>query len=138
MLSGLAFMFIPPLAMFASIIVKWLVIGRFRAGDYPLWGGYYFRWWFVRRVSEVIATPYLAGTPLIRTYYRLLGAKVGRDAFIGRGNIDVADLVTIGDGAIISDYAMLATSSVERACLGCFLVEIREFWRLVMGTTQCE
>ncbi|MFW2851362.1 Pls/PosA family non-ribosomal peptide synthetase [Sphingomonas sp. TX0543] len=117
MLSGLAFMFIPPLAMFASIIVKWLVIGRFRAGDYPLWGSYYFRWWFVRRFSEVIATPYLAGTPLIRTYYRLLGAKVGSDAFIGRGNIDVADLVTIGEGAIVSDYAMLATSSVERGLL---------------------
>ncbi|MGE9115686.1 hypothetical protein, partial [Escherichia coli] len=62
-------------------------------------------------------TPYLAGTPLIRTYYRLLGAKVGSDAFIGRGNIDVADLVTIGEGAIVSDYAMLATSSVERGLL---------------------
>ncbi|WEK44786.1 MAG: amino acid adenylation domain-containing protein [Candidatus Sphingomonas colombiensis] len=117
LMSGLSFIFIPPLAMLASILVKWLVIGRFRAGDYPLWGSYYFRWWFVRRFSEVIATPYLAGTPLIRTYYRLLGAKVGRDAFIGRGNIDVADLVTIGDGAIVSDYAMLATSSVERGLL---------------------
>ncbi|MGQ7390164.1 hypothetical protein ACTGWD_11585, partial [Streptococcus suis] len=53
----------------------------------------------------------------IRTYYRLLGAKVGQDAFIGRGNIDAADLVTIGAGAIVSDYAMLATSSVERGLL---------------------
>jgi non-ribosomal peptide synthetase-like protein len=117
LLSGLSFIAIPPLAMLASVLIKWLVIGRFRAGDYPLWGAYYFRWWFVRRFSEVIATPYLAGTPMIRAYYRLLGAKVGKRAFIGRGPIDVADLVTIGDDAVISDQAMLATSSVERGLL---------------------
>jgi non-ribosomal peptide synthetase-like protein len=82
-----------------------------------LWGAYYFRWWFVRRFSEVIATPYLAGTPMIRAYYRLLGAKIGSRAFIGRGHIDIADLVTIGEDAVISDQAMLATSSVERGLL---------------------
>ncbi|WP_137863561.1 MULTISPECIES: Pls/PosA family non-ribosomal peptide synthetase [unclassified Sphingomonas] len=117
LLSGLSFILIPPLAMFVSILVKWLVIGRFRAGDYPLWGAYYFRWWFVRRFSEVIATPYLAGTPMIRGYYRLLGARIGKGAFIGRCNIDTADLVSIGEDAIVSDYAMLATSSVERGLL---------------------
>ncbi|MBC7492591.1 MAG: hypothetical protein H7241_09130, partial [Novosphingobium sp.] len=69
-------MFVPPLAMVLSVVVKWLVIGRYRAGDYPLWGGYYFRWWLMRRFNDVIATPNIAGTPMIRTYYRLLGAKV--------------------------------------------------------------
>ncbi|WP_022677887.1 Pls/PosA family non-ribosomal peptide synthetase [Novosphingobium sp. B-7] len=117
MLSGFSFLLIPPLAMLASIVVKWLVIGRYRAGDYPLWGAYYFRWWFVRRFSEVIATPYLAGTPMLRFYYRMLGAKVGRRVFIGRGPIDVADLVTLGDDAVVSDQAMLATSAVERGML---------------------
>jgi hypothetical protein len=32
LLSGLSFILIPPLAMFASIAIKWLVIGRYRAG----------------------------------------------------------------------------------------------------------
>ena len=116
-LSGASFMLIPPLAMLASVAVKWLVIGRYRAGDYPLWGAYYFRWWFVRRFMEVIATPYLSGTPLIRGYYRLLGARIGKRAFIGRVPIDIPDLVSIGDDAIVSDYAMLATSAVERGML---------------------
>jgi non-ribosomal peptide synthetase-like protein len=116
-LSGLSFMLIPPLAMFVSIGVKWLVIGRFRAGDYPLWGLYYFRWWFVRRFSDVIATPYISGTPMIRTYYRLLGAKVGDKAHIGSGGIDAPDLVSIGEDAIVSDYSILATSSIERGLL---------------------
>ncbi|MEI6485320.1 MAG: Pls/PosA family non-ribosomal peptide synthetase [Sphingomonadales bacterium] len=117
LLSGFSFIFIPPLAMLLSLGVKWTVIGRFKAGEYPLWGAYYFRWWFVRRFSEVIATPYLAGTPMIRTYFRLLGARIGQNAFIGRVNIDAADLVSIGDDAIVSDSAVLAMSAVERGRL---------------------
>jgi len=117
LLSGLSFLLIPPAAMMLSIAVKWLVIGRYRAGTYPLWGLYYFRWWFVRRFSDVIATPYLAGTPMIRGYYRMLGAKVGDKAHIGSSIIDAPDLVSIGEGAILSDYALLATSSVERGML---------------------
>ncbi|MBV9929525.1 MAG: amino acid adenylation domain-containing protein [Alphaproteobacteria bacterium] len=117
LMSGLSFLLIPPAAMLLSIAVKWLVIGRYRAGAYPLWGSYYFRWWFVRRFSDVIATPYLAGTPMIRSYYRMLGAKVGDRAHIGSSIIDAPDLVTVGEDAIISDYALLATSSVERGLL---------------------
>ena len=117
LLSGVSFMLIPPLAMLASVAVKWLVIGRYRAGDHQLWGLYYFRWWFVRRFMDVIATPYLSGTPMIRGYYRLLGARIGKRAFIGRVQLDAPDLVTIGDDAIVSDYAMLATTSVERGLL---------------------
>ncbi|WP_062221632.1 Pls/PosA family non-ribosomal peptide synthetase [Aureimonas sp. D3] len=116
-LSGLSFILIPPLALLLSIVVKWVVIGRYKAGDYPLWGSYYLRWWFVRRFSDAMATPYLSGTPIIRAYYRLLGAKIGRHAFIGRANLDAADLIEIGEGAIVSDYALLATSSVERGLL---------------------
>jgi len=117
LLSGLSFVVIPPAAMLVSILVKWLVIGRYRAGDYPLWGSYYFRWWFVRRFSDVIATPYIAGTPMIRTYYRMLGAKVGDKAHIGSSLIDAPDLVSIGESAILSDHCVLATSSVERGML---------------------
>ena len=105
-------------------MVKWLVIGRYRAGDYPLWGGYYFRWWLMRRFTDVLATPNIAGTPMIRTYYRLLGAKVSHCAFIGRGVIDAPDLVTNGDDGVISDNAMIATRSVERGLLRLGLVEI--------------
>ncbi len=117
LVSGLSFMLVPFGAMILSIAVKWLVIGRYKAGDYPLWGGYYFRWWLVRRVIGVTATPYLAGTPMIRTYYRLMGARVGARVHIGAGSIDTADLIRAGDDAIISDQSVLATSSVERGLL---------------------
>ncbi|EZP48711.1 Pls/PosA family non-ribosomal peptide synthetase [Sphingomonas sp. RIT328] len=116
-LSGLFFTIVPIASMFLSIALKWLIVGRFKAGDYPLWGGYYFRWWLIRRIIGVTATPYLAGTPMIRGYYRLLGAKIGARVHIGTGVIDTADLLEVGDDAIISDQAVLATSSVERGLL---------------------
>jgi non-ribosomal peptide synthetase-like protein len=116
-IAAAAFVVMPPLVILLSIAVKWLVIGRFKAGDYPLWGAYYFRWWFVKRFLAIIPIEFLAGTPMLRLYYRLLGAKIGRDAFLGLNDMDAPDLVTIGDGAVLSEGALLATTSVERGLL---------------------
>lgn len=112
-----AFIALPPLLLLASVACKWLVLGRTRAGEYPLWGVYYFRWWFVRRVLETVASQYLAGTPAFASYYRLLGAKVGRDALLLCDFIDTADLATIGDDASLDAGSMLATSAVEGGLL---------------------
>ena len=32
-----------------GIAIKWLVIGRYRAGMYPMWGPYHTRWWLVEK-----------------------------------------------------------------------------------------
>jgi non-ribosomal peptide synthetase-like protein len=117
LVAGAAFVVLPPLMVLLSVAVKWIVIGRYKPGDYPLWGVYYFRWWLVRRFLAVIPTQFLAGTPLMALYYRLLGAKIGRDVFLAMDQIDAPDLVSIGDGAIISDGALFATTSVERGLL---------------------
>jgi non-ribosomal peptide synthetase-like protein len=112
-----AFVVLPPLLLLGSIVFKWLVIGRVRAGEYPLWGAYYFRWWLVRRVLETVASQYLAGTPAYTIYYRLLGARIGRDAVLLCDFIDAADLVTIGEEASLDAGSMLATSAVEGGLL---------------------
>ncbi len=115
--AGAAFVILPPLMILLSIGVKWIVIGRYKSGDYPLWGAYYFRWWFVRRFLAVMPTQFLSGTPFMVLYYRLLGAKIGKGAFLSMDQIDAPDLVSIGAGAIISDGALFATTSVERGLL---------------------
>ena len=112
-----AFIVMPPAMILFSIAIKWLVIGRFKPGDYPLWGSYYFRWWFTRRFLSTIPVQYLSGTPLMRIYYRLLGAKVGAGAFLGLDHFDAPDLVSIGEGAIVADGAQFATTGVERGYL---------------------
>lgn len=113
-LAGAAtFILTPPMMLAVSIAAKWLIIGRYRAGDYPLWGLYYFRWWLVRRILGVVPVHYLAGSPFFGVYHRLLGARVGRDATLSCDVIDAADLADIGDGASLGEGTMLATSAVE-------------------------
>ena len=115
--AAAVFVAFPPVMLAISRPIKWLMSGRVKAGEDPLWGGYYVRWWLARRFSALAPTGYLAGTPLINVYLRLLGARVGRDVFLGIDGLDAPDLVSIGDEAIISDGAVLSTCCVERGLL---------------------
>lgn len=81
-----------------AIALKWLVLGRTKPGVYPLWGVYYFRWWFAARVAGLVHIKWLQGTPVMRFYWRLLGAKVGRDVIISDYEAGAIDLIEIGDG----------------------------------------
>ena len=43
-------------SIFFTVAVKWLVIGRYKEGSYPLWGSYHVRWWFVAQI-QVLCRP---------------------------------------------------------------------------------
>jgi non-ribosomal peptide synthetase-like protein len=101
------------LRLLAPILVKWLLIGRFRPGRYPLWGWYYCRWWLMRKVMALAPLGYLSGSPLASLYLRMLGARVGAGCFIGTPRIDMPDLLEIGDGACIGYAAALEPFVVE-------------------------
>ncbi len=85
------------------VAIKWIIIGRYKAGRYPIWGSYYLRWWFVD-VSRKIFGKGIWGSndALLAMYYRMLGAKIGKGARI-HPDADVAefDLVEIGERAAI-------------------------------------
>ena len=106
-----------PVLMAASIAIKWAVIGRFKAGVYPVWGSYYFRWWFVSQVLAVVPIDYMAGTPLLAWYYRLMGARVGKGVFFGTDNISAFDLVSVGDDSCIGIETMLMGYCLEDGLL---------------------
>jgi len=84
---------------FISVALKWIVLGRTKPGIYPLWGVYYFRWWFASRVAGLVHIKWLQGTPVMRFYWRLLGAKVGRDVILSDYEAGAIDLIEIGDGS---------------------------------------
>ena len=79
-----------------AIATKWLVIGRFKPGRYPIWGVYYFRWWLVQRMLTLTHIKWFQGSPLMRVYLQALGAKIGQDANISELEIGAVDLLTIG------------------------------------------
>ncbi len=103
-----------PALLGASLVAKWLILGRIRPGRHPLWGGYYLRWWFVQSLASAVPLDYLDGTPLLPFVLRLYGARVGKNVHLETSSIAAYDLVTIGDGACIDEDASLLGYTVER------------------------
>jgi non-ribosomal peptide synthetase-like protein len=111
------FIVLYPAMLLAAIIVKWLVIGRYRPGKYPLWGGYFLRWWFVTAIQSAVPIAYLDGTPLLNIYYRLMGAKIGRNVYLGTEDFAIYDLLTIGDDTSVGSDSGALGCSVENGML---------------------
>ncbi len=106
-----------PIMLLVAIAIKWLVIGRYRAGDYPLWGSYYFRFWLVNTIHSAVPVGYLEGTPWLNLYYRLLGARIGRDVHLASPCFVCYDLVDVGDETCVGHEASLAGVHVENGRL---------------------
>jgi non-ribosomal peptide synthetase-like protein len=111
------FIVLYPLMLVTAILVKWLVIGRYRPGTYPLWGGYYLRWWFVTAIESAVPLAYLTGTPLLNIYYRLMGAKIGRNVYLGAEDFAIYDLLSIGDDTSIGADSGALGCTVENGML---------------------
>jgi non-ribosomal peptide synthetase-like protein len=114
--SGVIFAMYPAMLVF-SIAFKWIVIGRYRQGAWPVWGSYYFRWWLVQHVQTLAHTHPLIGTPFLNLYYRLMGARIGPDVYFGSDHAGAFDLLAVGRGASIGAEASLLGHTVEDGML---------------------
>jgi non-ribosomal peptide synthetase-like protein len=85
------------------ILVKWMLIGRWKPQQIRIWSLAYLRFWIVKTLVRSNPLAILAvGSPLYALYLRALGAKVGRGVAIFSPNVPVCtDLLTIGDGTVI-------------------------------------
>ena len=107
------FCFIPPLLILLGVITKWTLIGKFKEGDYPLWGSYYFKIWVVKTTQELVPIQFLNNTPLYAIYLRMLGAKVAHSAQLSAIKIGAEDLITIGEDVSISSDVHLNNIVIE-------------------------
>lgn len=90
------------------ILVKWVVIGRWKPQEIRIWSLAYVRFWFVKTV--VVANPLVlfAGSPLYLLYLRALGARVGKGAVVFTRHAPVCtDMLTIGEHTVIDKDAFL-------------------------------
>ncbi|MBS1629995.1 MAG: amino acid adenylation domain-containing protein [Bacteroidetes bacterium] len=112
--TALALFAVMPMAFSAiSILGKWLVIGRMKEGDYPLWGSYYFRWWLAKSFERLTPMQYLDNTPLYPAYLRLLGVHVADSAQLSSMSIGAEDLLTIGEDVSIASGVNINNAWVE-------------------------
>ncbi|MGH3624464.1 MAG: Pls/PosA family non-ribosomal peptide synthetase [Sciscionella sp.] len=84
------------------ILAKWLLVGRWKRQEIPLWSLAYVRFWTVKTLISLNPMMLFVGSPLYVLYLRALGAKIGSGVAIFSRSIPVCtDLLTIGDGAVI-------------------------------------
>jgi non-ribosomal peptide synthetase-like protein len=121
-----------PLMLVLSIAVKWLVLGRVKPGRHPVWGAYFLRWWFVQAFRGIVPTNYLTGTPLLNWYYRLMGAKIGSNVYIGNDGGAIFDLLTIGEDSSLGADSHFTGSTVSDGWLVIGPVEVGR--RCFVGT----
>jgi non-ribosomal peptide synthetase-like protein len=103
------------------ITVKWLVVGRWREGEIPLWSLAYVRFWLVRTLLRVSPLAWFGGSPLCVLYLRALGARIGPRVVILSSDLPVCtDLVSIGADTVIRRGARLSgyTAVQGRICTG--------------------
>lgn len=97
----------------AAITAKWLLIGRYRPGRYPLWGSFYIRWWIVSRLQHLSFITAFSGTPILPLIWRAMGAKVGRGCLLNPSLVYAWDCVTIGDNVSIGKDTQMPCLRIE-------------------------
>ena len=99
--------------------IKWLLVGRVRAGEYPIHGGFYFRKWFVDQLMEQsldMLGP-LYGTMYLIPWLRMLGAKIGKNAEVSTARSVSPDLLEVAGESFIADSVSLGAGRFEGGLL---------------------
>ena len=100
-------------ACLISAAAKWVLVGRFRARNHPLWSSAVWRGELADTFVEVLAVPWLVGaaggTPVMSWWLRLAGARVGRGVWCDSYWLPEADLVHLGDGVTVNRGCVVQT-----------------------------
>ncbi|MDX3248431.1 Pls/PosA family non-ribosomal peptide synthetase [Streptomyces sp. ME18-1-4] len=113
-----------------SVVAKWLLVGRHRSGEHPLWSSFVWRNELADTFVEVVAVPWLAGavpgTPVLTAWLRGLGARIGRGTWVESYWLPESDLVTLEDGATVNRGCVLQTHLFHDRILRTDTVVLRE------------
>ncbi|MET4427996.1 Pls/PosA family non-ribosomal peptide synthetase [Mycolicibacterium sp. 624] len=96
-----------------AVVAKWLVIGRIRAIEHPLWSSFVWRNEVSDTFVETVAAPWFAraasGTFVMNLWLRALGAKIGAGVWCETYWLPEADLVELGAGATVNRGCVVQT-----------------------------
>lgn len=84
------------------VVAKWVLIGRWKPREFPVWSPTYLRFWIVKVLLHANPMIFLVGSPLYVLYLRALGARIGKNVTILSRTVPVCtDLLTIGSGTVV-------------------------------------
>jgi len=108
---------------------KWLLVGRLRPGNHPLWCSLVWRNELADTFVEVIAAPWFArpatGTWALNVWLRSLGARIGRGVWCETYWLPEADLIDLRDGATVNQGCVVQTHLFHDRMLSMDTVTLR-------------
>ncbi|MEU0209069.1 Pls/PosA family non-ribosomal peptide synthetase [Streptomyces canus] len=130
LLAGVVLLVAGAAAGLVSVVAKWLLVGRHRSGEHPLWSGFVWRNELADTFVEVLAVPWLAGsvpgTPVLTAWLRGLGARIGKGVWVESYWLPETDLVTLEDAATVNRGCVLQTHLFHDRILRTDTVVLRE------------
>lgn len=113
LLSGAVLLAAGAVAACAAIAVKWILVGRLRAGEHTLWSSFIWRNEVVDAFIEMLCAPWFAraasGTPALVWFLRGLGARIGHGVWCESYWLPEADLVTLEDSSTVNRGCVVQT-----------------------------
>ncbi|AZN36745.1 Pls/PosA family non-ribosomal peptide synthetase [Iodobacter ciconiae] len=110
------------------VVLKWLMIGRYRPHSAPMWTSFVWRSEALTSLYESIAVPnffnFLRGTPWLPMAFRCMGCKIGSGVFMDTTDITEFDCVTIGDDTVLHAWSGPQTHLFEDRIMKIGHVEI--------------
>ncbi|MBL8589393.1 MAG: amino acid adenylation domain-containing protein [Methylobacteriaceae bacterium] len=97
-------------------LIRWTILPVVREGTFSIHSPFYVRKWTVALAVEITLETLssLYATIYMRAWYRLMGAKIGKDAEISTNLAGRYDLVEIGEKCFIADEVVLGDEDIRR------------------------
>ncbi len=129
LLSGVVLIVAGAVAAGVTSAAKWLLVGRLKVSDHPLWSSFVWRNELADTFVEYVAAPWFAraatGTPALNVWLRSLGAKVGKGVWCETYWLPEADLVDLRDGVTVNEGCVVQTHLFHDRMLSMDTVTLR-------------
>jgi len=96
-----------------TVVAKWLLVGRMRPSEHPLWSSFVWRNELADTFVEVVAAPWFAraatGTSVLNLWLRAMGSRIGRGVWCETYWLPEADLIDLRAGATVGRGCVVQT-----------------------------
>ncbi|MFL6170977.1 MAG: Pls/PosA family non-ribosomal peptide synthetase, partial [Ornithinibacter sp.] len=96
-----------------TVLAKWLLVGRLRPSEHPLWSSFVWRNELADTFVEVVAAPWFArastGTAVLNAWLRAMGSRIGRGVWCETYWLPEADLIDLRAGATVGRGCVVQT-----------------------------
>ncbi|KAK2992137.1 hypothetical protein RJ640_026769 [Escallonia rubra] len=95
--------------------------------EVSIWSTDFVKWWALYKAQEIsskVMAVHLRGTVFLKYWFEMFGARIGSSVLLDTVDITDPSLVSIGDGAVIAEGALVQSHEVKNGILSFLPVRI--------------